>query len=313
MAAYTVREVIEIIRFYTSTTDDLSGKNANNLISNKALVQQLNLALNRYSNHTKAVEGVYTFPCNTDNQIFYPPEDALRNETYRQIQAIYQNTIYALNVGNLKDATIMFPSNTISGLGRWVVPWGKILQFYPLIGTTYSTATLASEINKIATTIVVDDASNFQLNSGYITIGDEKISYQYRDDTTFYYCERGIQGTDPADHTNGETVKENNIRIWYNKLHFNIPVEDGDVIPLSVSNLLMEVPFEHIETICKYTAYNLLLAVRDPKAEIYKMDYQEWLNVIRAEVKIGRNAVTEYEQIRNPYLFETGSYLGYPV
>jgi hypothetical protein len=55
-----VRDVLDRIRFATATSSDLTGRSANNMFSNKNIVQQLKFSLDKYAQYTLAIEDIFS-------------------------------------------------------------------------------------------------------------------------------------------------------------------------------------------------------------------------------------------------------------
>lgn len=307
-----VKDVLERIRFATATLNDLSGKNTNNLFSNNNIVQQLKYSLDKYAAVTQAIEGIYSFPLDPDTKYVPAPTNALRSETYRAIIVYIQQRIYCLNIPDLADALSLFPYE-IAGVPRFVIPWEKMIYFYPTNSNSYNTTNLTENINESDITIPVYDTNSFPLKDGRVTIGEEKIHYQYTDGTNFYHCQRGVEDTVAANHIKGSVVKENNCHMFYYKRHFDIPVSNTGFITSYWLDREMEVCDEHIEVISDYTAYKLCMKIDPTRARAYEVNFDQWLKEARSYIFMGRNKMAPGGDIDNPYLWQTKNYLGYSM
>ena len=81
--SYTVCNVIERIRFNTATENDLIGKSANEIFSNKNIVATLKFALDDYAKTTKALQAIYSLPVESDIAVISAPPYILRSEGIR--------------------------------------------------------------------------------------------------------------------------------------------------------------------------------------------------------------------------------------
>lgn len=298
-----VKKVLEAIEFNISTLNDLSGKSINRIFSDKDIVRQLNFSLLRYSSETLALEGIHTFTLDTKIQYAAIPELALRSRTYRMIVVYVQGVQYVLDIANLNNIQAYFPYS-FQGLPNWVLPWADKLYFFPTNGTSFAQTTLFSTITDEDTTITVSDASALPLQSGYVTIGTEKVSYNYRTGNVFYQCVRGAESTTAEAHSAGDAVIENNCHIFYFKRHFEIPVSDKGVVDKTTLDREMEVCDEHIQVITDYASYKLLSKTDASRAAAYKVDFDEWLIKVSANIKQGRSKITNTGNIRAPYMTE---------
>ena len=67
--------------------------------------------------------------------------------------------------------------------------------------------TLDGAISATAQSIVMDSATGFPVGGGRILIGSEQITYAAITSATLTGCERGVNGTTAASHSNNDTVK----------------------------------------------------------------------------------------------------------
>jgi len=304
-----LRNCIERIRFATSTLNDVTGKSVNALFSDRNIAQQLQDVLDIYASETLAIEAIYSLPLNSDLKYIDAPPLALRAKTYKMIIAYIGGRAYPLNVPNMNDAISQFPYE-ISGIPRFVLPWQNWLYFFPTNSNDYYTAILGADIDEVATTITFDVNPGFLSKNGIITLGEEKIRYQYISGTSFYECERGYEDTTPAKHYIGDTIEDNNLHIFYYKKHWVIPVLNNGAIDPVYLNKEMEVCDEHIRTIISYTTYLLLLKIDVRRAEAFKVEFEEWLPKAKDYIRSGRNRMSNSGMVQAPYQWQTNTYLG---
>src|SRR5690606_18852092 len=124
---------------------------------------------------------------------------ALRSEAYYYAFLIIRGMIFPLDFRGQREVYPVYKFTPIKGITSWIMPWNEgneqRLAFFPMAGTSYNTTTLTADINTTDTTIPVTSTGSFIKTGGRITIGSEKILYQYSDATNFYGCERGVEGT----------------------------------------------------------------------------------------------------------------------
>lgn len=80
---------------------------------------------------------------------------------------------------------------------------------------------LATTIDDDDTTLEVASTTDF-LDSDWVMIGTEKISYTGRTATTFTGCTRGYDGTTARSHASGEIVYTKGASVVNNALGFNV-------------------------------------------------------------------------------------------
>lgn len=301
--SYTVRNVIERIRFNTATENDLIGKSANEIFSNKNIVATLKFALDDYAKTTKALQAIYSLPVESDIAVISAPPYILRSEGIRFFVWFINGYAYPINEQNLNNTYGNFPS-PIQGLPKWFNYWDDAITFYPQNGNGYNCTCLTYDVGIDDTVIKVENTSGFAPKNGRITIDDEKIKYEYKDDTHFYNCTRGIEDTEITTHDYGTCVKENNVWVYYHRLHFDIPVNPDDSIKNDILDKNMLIPDEHIEIICDYASYKLLSKVDAQRASYYKINFDEWLRQAKRDIVKGRSRVQKTGWIREPYQFE---------
>ena len=304
--SYTVQDVIERIRFNTATENDLIGKSANELFSNKNIVATLKFALDDYAKTTKALQAIYSLPVESDVALMKEPEGILRSEGIRFLVWFINGYAYPLNEQNVNNTYGNFPVH-VNGLPKWFKYWDDIITFYPQNGNGFNCTNLTCELGLDDTVIQAGNTSGFPAKNGRITIDNEKISYEYKDATHFYNCTRGIENTEIALHSYDTCIKENNVWVYYHTLHFDIPVNPDDTIKKDVLNKKMLIVDEHIEIICDYTSYKLLSKVDAQRASYYKVNFDEWLRQAKRDIIKGRSRIQKTGWIRQPFEFEKES------
>lgn len=303
-----VKDVIDRIKFATATLDDLSGKSSNNLFSNKNICQQLKFALDKYASVTLALEATYSRALDTKSPYTEPPPDAIRANTYNAISIFINGVMYPINMTQLSVAHSQYPFNTTNGIPRWFVPWGNLVYTFPNNITIYPTSLLANDIDAFETDIELTVASNFVQRNGYIEIGEEKIMYGFVDGNFLRQCVRGVQNTIAVNHSENSIVINDNVIFNYYKRHFEIPVGINDTIPTEVLDMDMEICDEHLEFICDYTTYKLLIKVDVDRAKTYYVDLDQKLELAKYYIGDGRNNTTIGLNIRDQYIQETSYY-----
>ena len=304
--AYTVQNVIDRIRFNTATENDLIGKSANELFSNKNIVAQLKFALDDYAKYTKALQGIYSLPVDKNVAVIKEPPSILRSEGVRQLVWFIDGRAYQLNEQNLNNTYANFPS-PIQGLPKWFNYWNDTITFYPQNGNGFNCTPLAYDVAIDDTVIKVADTRGFAPKNGRLTIGQEKVEYEYKDDTHFYNCKRGIEDTEISTHNYGDCVQENNVWVYYHRLHFDIPVNPDDTIKKEILDKNMLIVDEHVEIICDYASYKLLSKVDAERASYYKVNFSDWLKEAKRDITKGRSRIQKTGWIREPYQFEEES------
>jgi hypothetical protein len=299
-----IYEIIDIIRFNTATVNELSNKNINTLFTDRNIITQLKLALHKFAVTTKAIEDIYSLPLPQNTEFIDIPPLALRTGSYYMIYVWLGNKKFMLSSPDLKVQNTNIPYQNIHGIPRWFVPWKDKAYINPNSNDSAKTTTLNGVINSTITTITLTDASNFLLFNGKITIDNEKISYKYRVNNILYECVRGDEFTTASSHLNLASVTENNLWIFYRRKHFEISDNKAEWDKES------DIDDDHIEVITDYTTFKLLSKIDSNRAEVYKINFNEWLDKIKNEVKAGRTAISESGFIRNPFDWET-DYPGY--
>lgn len=295
-----ITEAIEIIRFNTSTINDLSNKSINDLFTDKNIVQQFKYAINKYAKKTKAIEDIYSLSLPINTEWVATPPLALRSESYKMVYVWIGSVKYLLSDPNLLVQNTNISYQTINGIPKWFVPWKDRAYINPTANNIYNTTTLNGSISATDTTITLTDAAGFLQWNGKITIGTEKINYKYRTNNVLYECIRGDELTTAASHSNLDAVSENNLWLFYRRLHFDFSANDKKDWDRE-----LELPEEHIEMVTDYTSYKLLSKVDTQRASVYKFNFDEWLTQAERDVMKGRTRIGRTGFIRNPYEWET--------
>ncbi len=293
-----ILEALDIIRFNTSTQNDLSSKNINDLFTDRNIVRQFKYALDKYARATKAIEDIFSFPLENNAEFVDVPPLALRSESYKMIYVWLSGVKYLMSNPGLLERNTYFSYQTINGIPVWFVPWNDKAYISPSTSTNYSTTTLNGALTATDTTITLTDGSSFLQRDGRITIGSEKISYVSRNGNVLSNCTRGVEQTTAATHDDLTAVSENNMWLFYRRLHTTITDNkatwDND----------LEIPDEHVEMITDYTTYKLLSKIDGSRAAFYKINFDEWLRKTAISINKGRTAIHKTGSVRNPFAWE---------
>lgn len=286
-----VQEVLRRIKFKLGTTDDISGRALNPIVNNRNIIDELNSQIRQYANITKGIQDVYSFPLE-QNQIFVSaPSLALRSESYFHLHLISSGVVYPMDMRGAKDVYKSFVTNPQSGLPNWFMPFNEGNQqrfgVFPMTSNAPNTTTLTAAIDKDDTTIPVTSTTGFINNNGRMTIDSEVITYQYKDATNFYGCVRGAEMTTAINHIDASTVTENNIVMFYSRLHQPITVNDDDSVPADILARDIEVVDEHMEGVIKAVVYNLLVKIDNERALVYKVDYSILYEQYKKDISFG--------------------------
>lgn len=298
------KDVLSIIRFNTSTTDDLSGKTAQNLFTNQSINQQLGLVLDKYASFTKAIESIWSAQAvNTANVITAPP-DVIRNKGVRFAVVFNKGIRYPLIEKDQNNIYGTFYVQNIVGIPRWFEYFANEIRLYPTNSQNPITTTLATDITKTDTTITLTDTVQLPPRNGRITIGSEKIYYASMTGNVLSDCIRGSEGTVAVAHDQNDIVTENNIHIYYRKLHWKAVVPSDNKIDEIYADREMELPDEHVQTVTDYTSYLLLNKVDPTRAQAYKVNFDEWLQEVKYQVDRGRSEIQKTDDVRDQLFFE---------
>ena len=309
-----VSDVIQLIQDCVSTASDLTNRSVKPLFSNGRICRQLKFALDKYALFTKGIEDYYSLPVGQNTPSILLPDDAIRSEAIRFIVWFINGYAYPINTTNLNNTWGNFPV-PLQGLPRSANIWKDRINFYPQNSSGFNTCILSNNIGATDTVITVNNkstgvfgTSGFPAKNGRLTINNEIIEYQYIQNGSFYGCSRGVEETTASPHTAGIAINENNVWVYYYRLHFPIVADSTtDIIPNDVLNTQMLVSDDHMETIVKYTAYNLLSIIDVQKAASFKVDFEEWLKQAKYDIYKGRSIISKSSNIRDPFEFETNS------
>ena len=300
-----LQEVLRRIKFKLGTTDDISGRAINPIVSNRNIIDELNSQIRQYANTTKGIQDIYSFPYDKNTVFVDAPPLALRSEAYFAVYVIVNGTIFNMDFRGQKEVYNTFRINPINGIPNWIMPYhtgyAAKLNIFPTNSNNAKTTTLSAAINISDTTIPVISTNGFIANNGRLTIDSEKIEYQYKDTTNFYGCIRGVEGTTAVSHIISSTVKENNVIMYYSRLHIPIILNDDALIPASLLERNIEVVDEHMEGIIKAVAYNLLIKIDTERATPYKIDYTDLYEQYKSDINRGYYDGRFGTNIRQPY------------
>lgn len=302
-----VKDAISRIRFQTNTNDDNTGRNINALFSNKNLVAQFQICLDQYAAFTKGIEDIFSFPLGKDVRSITGPTDIIRGQGYRFVYLWHGGRRYSINIKDLNFVKTRFPYQSGSGIPQFVSVWNDEIYFYPDSSTDYRSTTLDGEITQSSTTITVVSTTNFPLQNGRITIGNEKIRYESKTATQFLNCTRGIENTTAVSHETTSPVKENNLMIFYYKMVKKITVDDNDVVFPEDMERELPIAEEHMISIIDLTTYMLLMKVDAIRAEPYKIDAGGFLDQAKEDIEWGRSDITSGLMISSPFDFEVNN------
>lgn len=307
-----LQEVLRRIKFKIGTTDDISGRAINPIVNNRNIIDELNSQIRQYANITKGIQDVYSFPLNQKQIFVDAPLLALRSESYFHLYVISSGVIYPMDMRSAKDVYKSFTTSNINGIPNWILPFneGSSAKFgiFPMNVNDAKITQLTSDMIETTTTIAVTSTDGFIEENGRITIGNEKIKYQYKDATNFYGCVRGEEMTDIAIHATNDNVIENNVVIHYSRLHIPIIVNDDDSITQEILARNIEVVDEHMEGIIKAVAYNLLVKIDNERATVYKLDYSTLYEQYKQDIKVGYYRGRMGTSIQNPSLQNESSF-----
>ena len=305
-----VKEAIRNITFKIGSLDDVSGKAINNFVPNRVIVDEFNLQLQSYASITKGITDVFSFPLETNTPFREAPPLALRSEAYYYGIVVSRGTIFPLDMRSPRDIYPIFRYNPVNGITNWLMPWGagkkQFFSFFPMNNISRAETILTKDIAIDDTVIEVASTAGYINNHGRLTVGDEKILYQYKDPTNFYGCERGVENTTSVKHTVNTAVLENNVILYYSRLPIEIVVTDDNFIDQTTLDRELEIVEEHMEGIIKSTAYNILIKADPERANLYKVDAEELYGLYKTEIETGYWRGREGTNIREPYFNEMG-------
>lgn len=305
-----VSEALRRINFKIGTLDDITGRAINNIIQTRYIIDELNTQLRAYANTTKGIQSVYSVPLNTKTPVVTAPPLALRSESIFFAEVINNQKIYPLDIRGVNEVLNNFTINPFVGITSWAMPFMdgniKYLGLYPMNSTSADVTALSADILFSDTTITVDSTVGFLNNFGRIKIGDEVILYQYKDDTKFYNCVRGIEGTLAVNHSDNDVVSHCNLIIYYSRLPVKIVVTDDNFVSQETLAREIEVVEEHLEGIIKIVSYNLILKLDKERAGQYKVDAQELFDQYTSDIRKGYQKIRKGANLREPYISQSG-------
>jgi len=126
-----VSEVLDRINTALGMPDDLTGKNANTLFTNKRIVEQLKNALDMYASTVKGIEDLFSTTLGLDTRVATAPSDAIRSQAYRFTYIWRDGRKYPLNYKDLNKVNSEFPYGTYAGIPRFFSVWNDEITIYP--------------------------------------------------------------------------------------------------------------------------------------------------------------------------------------
>lgn len=305
-----VSEALRRINFKVGTLDDITGRAINNIIETRYIIDELNTCLYQYANKTKGIVDTYSTCLNINNSFIQAPKYALRSQSYLFGQVIVNETIFPLDMRGKNDTLNNFMISPFLGITSWVMPFSQnkqqFLAMFPQSSTSAKTTSLNGEILSTDTTIQVSSTKGFIRNFGRLQIDNEKILYQYCDDTKFYGCVRGIEDTQATNHNDNAEVKHCNLILYYARLPKKIEVYDDNIVSQETLQQEIEVCEEHLEGIIKMVAYNLLMKLDNTRAGQYKVDSDVLFEQYEADIRKGYSAIRKGANVRQPYRAQSG-------
>lgn len=303
-------EALRRINFKIGTLDDVTGRAINNIVEPKYIIDELNTQMFQYANKTKGIRDTYSTVINYNEPIIKAPKNSLRSCSYLFGEVIVDGKIFPLDIRGTNNVLNNFTINPYTGITSWLMPFsqGKTQYFgaYPTNSTSAQTTTLTDNIAEDSTTIEVASTKGFIRNLGRMKIGTETIMYQYCDDTKFYGCIRGIEGTTPQTFASGTTVTHCNLILYYAKLPEKIEVDDDNFVSQETLDKELEIVEEHLEGIIKIVAYNLILKLDNTRAAQYKIDSDELFAQYEADIRKGYSNIRKGANVRSPYISQSG-------
>ena len=303
-------EALRRINFKIGTLDDITGRAINNIVETRYIIDELNTQMFQYANKTKGIRDTYSTIINYNEPIIKAPKNALRSCSYLFGEVIVDNKIFPLDVRGTNNVLNNFTINPYTGITSWLMPFAQgkqqFLAAYPTNSTSAKVTQLAGQILSTDTTIEVDSTNGFIRNFGRIQIGTEKIMYQYCDNTKFYGCIRGIEGTTPQNFAADTDVTHCNLILYYAKLPEKIEVYDDNFVSEETLNKELEIVEEHLEGIIKLVAYNLILKLDNTRAAQYKIDSEELFAQYETDIRKGYENIRKGANVRSPYMSQSG-------
>lgn len=297
-----------IDRINTAIADEDSIKATNDPFTNKRVVNQLKSALDMYANITKGIEGIYSTIFNMNSRTVSAPTDGIRSQVYRFAYVWRDGQKFPIMHKDLNYVSSVYRFDTNSGIPTCFNVWNNEISIYPTNSDNAKTTTLTQNITESDTTITVATTNGFPDINGRLTIGNEKIKYASKTDTTFIGCLRGNEQTTATTHITGDSVTHNNFELFYRKKHFEISVDANDTISETDLAKEMEIPDEHIEPIIDMVAYRLLILIDDyTRADRYKIDAQVFYEEAKNDIEKGYTDISKGLMIGSAYDWEVSN------
>jgi hypothetical protein len=302
-----LKDVLSRIRFSTNTTDDLSGKTVQSLFTNQSIIQQLKFALDKYASFTKALESTWSTQAWRTTALVTAPPQILRSKGLRFLFIYNKGLRYPLIEKDPNTIYANFYVQNIVGIPAWFLYFDNEIHLFPINNLEPSVSTILTALSPTDTQITLATDITLALKDGRVTIGNEKILYKYKTGTTLFQCTRGIEDTIAEEHNAGDTITENNVHMLYYKMHWSFDVPNSDKIDAVWANKEMEIHDQHIEVICDYVAYKLLMKIDRERAEAYKINFDEWLENAKYDIQKGRTDINKTDDVRDGFWFERQS------
>lgn len=303
-------EALRRINFKIGTLDDITGRAINNIVETRYIIDELNTQMFQYANKTKGIRDTYSTIINHNEPIIKAPKNALRSCSYLFGEVIVDGKIFPLDVRGTNNVLNNFTVNPYTGITSWLMPFAQgktqYLGAYPTSSTSATVTKLAVDILSTDTEIEVESTKGFIRNFGRLKIGTETIMYQYCDETKFYGCIRGIEGTTPQNFEENTDVTHCNLILYYAKLPEKIEVYDDNFVSNEVLNKELEIVEEHLEGIIKLVAYNLILKLDNTRAAQYKIDSDELFAQYETDIRKGYENIRKGANVRSPYMSQSG-------
>lgn len=96
---------------------------------------------------------------------------------------------------------------------------------------------LSADHTAIQTTLNVRNTSGF-LKANYVQMGNEKVRYSNKTDTTFTGCTRGYDGTEAVEHSRGDKVFSPEADVINSALGFNVLSTGASVVAIDIPIIL---------------------------------------------------------------------------
>ena len=303
-------EALRRINFKIGTLDDITGRAINNIVETRYIIDELNTQMFQYANKTKGIRDTYSTIINHNEPIIKAPKNALRSCSYLFGEVIVDGKIFPLDVRGTNNVLNNFTVNPYTGITSWLMPFSQgktqYLGAYPTSSTSAKSTVLTKELLSTDTEIEVLSTKGFIRNFGRLKIGTETIMYQYCDETKFYGCIRGIEGTTPQNFEENTDVTHCNLILYYAKLPEKIEVYDDNFVSNETLNKELEIVEEHLEGIIKLVAYNLILKLDNTRAAQYKVDSEELFAQYEADIRKGYENIRKGANVRSPYYSQSG-------